>query len=193
MKRRTYLSLVLSLLIAAGCGAPAAAVTAAPTIPAIPTLAARPSATPSLPATAAPPTAAATVPAAAATPAAPTPAPTLAPTAFTPLGGGRFSGAFPNGEIVFRLNDAGTFVTLKEITLAGAPCGGKKINKHMTFESISFFEIEAGKFSFEVEQATVSGQFDAPDAAHGSVTLEFSVNKTTCIIGPLAWTARGAR
>lgn len=120
-----------------------------------------------------------------------TPVPTLKPTVH-PMGHARLSGTFPGGEIVFRVNDAGTYVTLKEITVNGIQCGSKKVNKHMTFESISFFEIVNGEFSFTVEQATVSGMFDSATTAHGSVSLEFNVAKTTCKIGPFAWSASGA-
>jgi hypothetical protein len=199
--------LIVLLLAIPGCGlspadllaepsvtAPPAATSTAPLPPTLaprrPTATLAPTPTLAAPATAAPTLAAVSTEAPAAPPTAapPTPKPT-----FQPLANGRFSGGFAGGQIVFRLNDAGTYITLKEITLSGIQCGAKKINKHMTFESISFFKIENGEFSFEVEQATVSGAFDSATSAHGSLSLDFSVAKTNCDIGPLSWTATGAR
>jgi hypothetical protein len=117
-----------------------------------------------------------------------TPFPTAKPTV-RPQGGARFVGSFAGGVLVFRVNDAGAYVTLKEITLEKVKCGNKEINKHMTFETISYFTVENNEFYIEDEQATLSGVFDTPTTAHGSLTVNYKLNKYACTLGPVNWTA----
>lgn len=91
----------------------------------------------------------------------------------------------------FRTNDAGSYVTLKEITLAKAKCSnGKTVSTHLTFEDISYFEIANSKFTISFDRAVVSGTFDSPTSANGSITIKINANKGTCEIGPLSWTAK---
>lgn len=126
------------------------------------------------------------------TPIPPTVAPTIAPTkaVVKPVSKGKFSATFPGGAFTFRANDAGTFVTLKEITLAKAQCGnGKTVSTHLTFEDISFFEVENGSFTITFDRTTVSGMFDTPTTAHGTIYIKINANKGVCEIATSNWTA----
>lgn len=127
------------------------------------------------------------------TPVPPTPVPTAIPTkaAIKPASKARFSGQFEGGVFTFRTNDAGTYVTLKEITLAKAKCSnGKTVSTHLTFEDISYFEIVNGGFNITFDRATVSGTFSAANSASGSIRIKINANKGVCEIGPLSWTAK---
>jgi hypothetical protein len=203
MKNSNFLKVLAIILVLAqlACNYSTVSVFATPTASATPVT---PSPTPLPPTetpTLAPPTntlapTATTGPAAVVnTPIPPTTKPTIAPTkaAVKPVSKGRFSGKFDGGTFTFRGNENGTYVTLKEITLTKAKCGsGKTASTHLTFEDISYFEIKEGSFSISFDRATVSGSFDTPTSAHGTIWIKINANKGVCEIGPLSWTASGS-
>lgn len=190
------LCILIIVLSLAGCNYPGAFPAAQDTptpLPPTPT-----SPPPTEPPTPIPPTEAPTLPPVTPTTAPPTPVPPTptnrpSPTVaeIKPLAGARFEGTFEGGSLVLRINANGTAVIPKTIRIQKANCQeGKQLSDTLVFEPPTSFPVEDGKFTITWDtQVTISGFFQTPTQARGSLELKFKKESVACTVGPVNWVA----